>query len=372
MSTLSDVQALYGSVRDTWAKSQTHVVAHLVFAAVVFWLCSASLPDLKLSLPMAASITDNVWYKLAKDTGVVYATFVLPVVALAVYGALLRAGGQLLVTVLVLVLPPGTRGNRYRLLTPPVLEPLALTLDRAEFSLGDLMTRAGEMALKYQSAHQEQWQEYQRSIGELARNSQTYLGDFMVFLAAWVALWRFMPPNTWTQANAGLFWPVALSLAALAAFAWFRVSRAMQAMPALLLMHVSMMVRADADLASALAVPDERRRQVRDTIERLLREEQERADARPSIVRYVLYRLDLDHLAMNGAEDKRRRVHGRPFPKLYEAGERFAWDRARYSDYGGDWLPDYGAYVYYRLHRWLRRLLSAGWQLLRYVVTGAP
>lgn len=93
MSTLSDVEALYGSVRVTWAKSQTHIVAHLVFAAVVFWICGASVPDLQVTVPAANSITENAWFKLAKDTGVVYATFVLPVVALAVYGTLLRACG---------------------------------------------------------------------------------------------------------------------------------------------------------------------------------------------------------------------------------------------------------------------------------------
>ena len=85
MSTLSDVQALYGTVQDTWAKSQAHVIAHVVLAVVVFGICGATIPDINLAPIDPKQISGNEWYKLAKDTGIVYVAFVLPLVILAAY-----------------------------------------------------------------------------------------------------------------------------------------------------------------------------------------------------------------------------------------------------------------------------------------------
>jgi len=57
MSTLSDVQALYGNVRGTWAKSQADVIAHLVLAAVVFWICGATMSSVPLVAGFAWLVT---------------------------------------------------------------------------------------------------------------------------------------------------------------------------------------------------------------------------------------------------------------------------------------------------------------------------
>jgi len=283
MSTLSDVQALYGSVQDTWTKSRAHVIAHLVLAGVVFGICGATIPELAVPAIDPKQVSDNGWFKLAKDTGIVYVFFVVPLLLLAAYAALLRAGGQLFVFMTMVVLPPSPRENRHRLLTPPTLEPLALTFEKSDFDLNDLQKKASELVLKYQSRKSGQWESFQETINKLTKNAQVYLGDFLFFLFVWVALFKLLPQTSWVQTNEGCFWPVVLVLSVLAWFAWFRVSRAIAIVPSLLLMYVSMEIRADPDMKITLDVSEEKRESVTQKLEELLVKQQERAVSRAVI-----------------------------------------------------------------------------------------
>jgi hypothetical protein len=105
MSTLSDVQDLYGGVRGTWAKSQAHIIAHVVLVLLIFAICRATVPELTTARPNLQQITNNEWYKLAKETGLVYVSLAIPVIALAVYVALLWTLGQLLVAAVISDIP---------------------------------------------------------------------------------------------------------------------------------------------------------------------------------------------------------------------------------------------------------------------------
>ena len=95
MSILSDVQALYSSVRGSWTKSQADIIAHVVLAIVVFWICGATIPKVSVAHLDPKQIADSDWFKLAKDTGILYVCFVIPVVLVTAYAALLRTGGKL-------------------------------------------------------------------------------------------------------------------------------------------------------------------------------------------------------------------------------------------------------------------------------------
>lgn len=370
MSTFSDVQALYGSVRDTWAKSQAHVVAHVVAAGVIFWMCGATMPAFPVPQLDPKQISDNEWFKLAKDTGIVYVSFVLPVVVVAAYVAVLRTAGQLLVAILMLISPAPSRRNRYRLVSSWVLEPLALTLGKADFGLGDVLTKSTELSIKYQSMKDAQWDVYQSSLGDLTKNAQIYLGDFLFFLLLWIAFFRLMPQAAWVHENEARFWPVAVILFGLALFGWFRVSRAIAVLPSLYLIYVSTMVRADPDMKSFLEVPEGEREKLRDKLEELLRKERKDADSRPSLLGFLKYRFGLRQVTASDEEPKRDR--GLPFPSLYQQGLRFSRDDQKHSDYDNQWVSGYVAYLYYGLHRRLTQLAKALWQLARYLVTGAP
>lgn len=233
-----------------------------------------------------------------------------------------------------------------------------------------MLTKATEFTLKYQSRNNDQWNAYQRSLGELTKNAQIYLGDFLLFLLFWITLFNVTPQTPWVAANEARFWPVALVLSGLAWFAWFRVSRAVDVVPALQLMYVSTMLRADSDMRVALEVPDEERDKVRRRLEELMATAQEREDSRPSMLNVLRYKVGVLRTARE--DENRKRDRGFPFPSLYERGLRFSWDREWHAQYDKHWLAGYFAYTYYRLHRRLVQLARALWQLGRYVVTGAP
>jgi HAMP domain-containing protein len=370
MGTLSDVQVLYGSVRNTWAKSQAHIIAHVLLALVIFVLFRATLPGVVIPPLDANIIANNEWFKLAKETGFVYACFVFPIIAIAAYVAVLRFAGGMLVALSMLVFPPSPRRKPFHLLTPAMLEPLALTLKKDNFDMGDLTTRSAEFVIKYQSKKNEAWENYQKSIEGLTKNAQVYLGDFLVFALVWVVLFRFTPEAAWVQANQAHFWPVLLVLLGLAWFAWFRVSRAVAAVPSLLLMFVSMMLRTDPDVTPLLEIGEEERTQLWEKLEALLRRERNTADRRPSLRRFVASRLGFSE---SDSGDKRSPVdRGFPLYSLYERGSRFAWDKKQYEHYNNEWLSRYVAYLYYRLHTRLSNLARTLGQLIRYIVTGAP
>src|SRR5262249_43094242 len=150
-------------------------------------------------------LSDSEWFKLAKDTGLLYVSLAIPVVMLAAYAGLLRAGGKWLVAIVMLVLPPSSRSNRYRLLTPEILEPLALTLEKSHFQLADLENKSSEFVFKYQSQKDERWHNFQESISKLTKNAPIYLGDFLLFLLFWVALFKLLPRAPWIEANEARF-----------------------------------------------------------------------------------------------------------------------------------------------------------------------
>lgn len=368
MSTLSDVQALYGSVRDTWTKSQAHILTHVVAGIVVFAICRVTLPELPIPKVDPKQITENEWFKLAKDTGLVYVSLVLPVIAVAIYNAVLRAAGQMLIAIITMVFPPSIRQNRIDLLSVGALEPLALTLQTTDFDLGDLQQKANQLAMKYQSKKSEAWDSIQKGMSELTKDSFVYLGDFSAFILGWIILFKMTPEAAWTQTNQSRFWPVILIFISLAWFAWFRVSRAMSALPNLYLMYVSAMLHLDPDMAPFLEASDEKREKVRQRLEEVLQEAKERQDRHPSLRRFLMHRLGLS----TSKPAKHRREQDSLFRDLYERGRRFSWQAERQEKYDQQWLGNYLAYVYHRLYDWLSGLVRTIWQLIRYLVTGTP
>src|SRR5262249_23592644 len=147
--------------------------------------------------------------------------------------------------------------------TPEILEPLALTLEKSHFQLADLETKSSEFVFKYQSQKDERWHNFQESISKLTKNAPIYLGDFLLFLLFWVALFKLLPRAPWIEANEARFWPVVLISLALAWFAWFRVSRAIAIVPSLLLMYIATMIRTDPDMKAVLEISGEKGERVR-------------------------------------------------------------------------------------------------------------
>jgi hypothetical protein len=271
------------------------------------------------------------------------------------------------------ILPPLSHRNKYRILTPTMLEPIALIIDKNDFSLSDLQNKATELAIKYQSLKNEQLKSFQESTSKLTKNAQIYLADFLFFIFVWIAIFKFLPNSSWVQANGNHFWPVLIILSLLVWFAWFRVSRAIASMTSLLLMYVSSMILTDPDMKTILEGASEKHNKIREKLEELLRKERQYADSRPSLLEFIRYKTNLrrkTNKIPEGEEKKKNR--GWPFPTLYERGLRFSWDKESYTHFDNGWISGYIVYLYYRLYERLSSVARAVWQLVRYIVTGAP
>ena len=364
MSTLSDVQTLYGSVRDIWTKSQAHIISHAVLALSIFIICGATVPEMSIPNLQAKQIADNEWFKLAKDTGLVYVTFAIPIVIVATYGAILNWIGQIIVTMVMTIFPPLNRSEGLHLLSAPILEPLALSLGKKDFNLNDLVSKSNELALKYSLRKSENWEAFQRSIGKLTKNSIVYLGDFLMFSLVWIVLFHIRPQQSWVLANRSLFWPVLTIIFGLAWSAGFRVSRVMAIMPKLLLVSVSLMLRADPDIVPLLEVDDIERNVVRERLEKLLKEEREALDMHPSLLRLIAYRFGFTGYQKKKKKSKERQ--GFPFYTFYERGLCFSTGNLPQGEkLDNRLLYNSLAYFYFRIHNSLSALARVFWQLIR-------
>jgi hypothetical protein len=71
MSVISDVQELYGTLHTTWSKVRVHAISHIIFLALVFWIGGVTFKNFAFPHVNAKDISDNDWFVLAKDTGLV-------------------------------------------------------------------------------------------------------------------------------------------------------------------------------------------------------------------------------------------------------------------------------------------------------------
>jgi hypothetical protein len=135
--------------------------------------------------------------------------------------------------------------------------------------------------------------------------------------------------------------------------------------------YVSIMIRADPDMKSALGVSNEKRHEVREKLETLLQEERARSASTPSLAGFLKHKTRGRRATIR--EKSVSKGRGRPFPSFYQEGMDFSWDEKLYLGYDDEhWLRGYLAYVYYRAHRRIVGLARAFWQLIRYIVTGTP
>jgi hypothetical protein len=367
MSVFSDVEALYGSLKGTWSKTRTHVISHAVLGLVLFGACGVGYPEVQLPQVSAQEIANDDWYKLAKDSGVIYVSFALPVVALALYGTILRSAGQLFAAAIMLVFPPKARGNLFEQTGLWALQPLALLVGTEDFQLPDLYRKALDLRFKYEASQPDAWQSSLSYLGERHRNAMVYLGDFMVFWAVWIGIFWLAPSSPWVAENQVHFWPGLFGLLGLVLWWWFRASRLLDALPANELQSVALLALKDPDLAGMLAASDERRTKVLLKLDELLREQERSQVHAPSLREYIEGRLAPHGIALHVG----KMPEGAPFPSLYERGRRFLYDDQRNKAYGRRWwLDEYRAYLYYLLHRRCADLIRTVFRLWRQVLTG--
>ena len=362
MSTFSDVKELYGGLESTWSQSQAHIFAHVVAGFIIVVWCGVTLPTLSLPQIDPAEISKSPWYGIAKDTGLIYAVLVIPLVFLSVYTAFLRILGGFFNFLLSLLSRPSV--TMFQGLAASDLEPLALTLNNDdEFGLPDLIERSGILAFKYQSTKSEFWLNLQKTISALTQSSIQYFGDFCVLLLLWIIAFLFWPNSSWAVANAKHFWTVVWVLLLLAGLSWTRVLRARRIFPRLLLQACSAAVRTDPEFSSLFVGDQERRKHIRERLTTLLDKDHERQLNRITFWYLVSRALHLSAPKKYPAISRETFKHS---TGLYERGERVAdYDFAEEPS-----LLDLVAYLYYRAIRRTSALIKTVQALVRYVLFG--
>jgi hypothetical protein len=139
MSAISDVQELYSGLQGTWGKSREHIFAHFVFIFIVFGLFGANIPRLSLPPLNPTDLTENGWFKIAKDTGLIYVTLLIPVGLVAGYASLIRSTGRLMVGIAMAVVPPMFHEIYFSRSNIMLAEPLAILTKKDDFTFTDIL-----------------------------------------------------------------------------------------------------------------------------------------------------------------------------------------------------------------------------------------
>jgi hypothetical protein len=154
MSVISDVRELYGTLHTTWSKVRVHAISHIIFFALVFWVGGLTWTNFALPNINAKDIADNDWFKLAKDTGLLYVALLLPVLFVSVYLTVFDLLGRILsmaLSILFLASP----GIRFTGISASELEPMAMVMPNDEFELHQIVSHSNEMMFKLQEQKSE-------------------------------------------------------------------------------------------------------------------------------------------------------------------------------------------------------------------------
>lgn len=363
MSTISDVQDLYGTLHTTWSKLRVHAISHIVFVALVFWMggiTSAyfSLPDIK-----ADEIIRNGWYRLAKDTGLVYVILALPVVVASVYLTVFTLLAQAIsLTIATLCSPP--HGNPFSRLSALELAPIALSLPNDEFDLAAIALQSQAMRFKFLEQKSDAWDALE-TMRTRAGSSIQYCGDFFTLLLFWLILFISLRTNSWIQMSWAGFWPIFLILLALVWISSIRASRAFAAQPSLQMKLIGMLMSMDPSYVASLVTQNDTLGTRIKRLEELLKVRKDEQDQRKLL------------------EPSFRRVFGLTaipekylFAELSDRSNLSFYERGRRLDLFGSprdlSVADVVAYKFFIRCKGLRYAYASLLMLFRSLITGFP
>jgi hypothetical protein len=364
MSMISDVRELYGTLQTTWSKTRVHVITHAFFFALVFWIGGATLANSSLPHISAKDIADNDWFKLAKDTGLIYAILALPIVAVSVYLTIFDVLGQSFSTAFAVFFLAPERTRVATALSASELEPIAMSLPNDDFDLAQVLAQLNGLTLKLREEAPKEWSSYEEMVSRISGNSMQYLGDFCTFFVVWMTLSIMRRSGSWIELNGLNFWSIGLVLLALIWFASMRVSRALTALPILQMKFTSAMIGAHPNLVSTGAITDEERDQRLQRLDNLVRAARDAEDldksSRPSFRRVF-------GLVKEPARSRYAEFSDTDKVSFYERGRRLRHGSPRNLS-----VTDVLAYKFSIACDRLKRAYSQFVLLVRYAITGVP
>jgi hypothetical protein len=377
MSVISDVRELYGTLHTTWGKVRVHAISHTIFFVLVFWIGGLTLANFTLpniNAINAKDILENDWFKLAKDTGLVYVALLLPVLFVSVYLTAFDLLGRILsgfFTILFLTAPK----SRFSGISASELAPIAMVMPNDEFELQHLLTKSIEIMFKFKEQKPQEWNVYQKALSRMTGNSLQYLGDFCTLLLLWIVLFVV---HSRIKMNVTHFLPVCLILIAFIWFASMRASRALAVLPILQVKFVWAMIQTHPSLISPVDIADKDRQRRLLRLEKLLttvtKEEDQDKFSQPSFRRVFGQWARTPKAWLRTNVIKARNSYytymfsDRYQLSFYERGKKLSIQGSP-KDLS---ITDVFAYKLYNACKRLKSLYRLLVGLIRYAITGVP
>jgi hypothetical protein len=268
MTTLLNIDQLYGSLQSAWGKIQADVFSHLLLFLVLFGFIGVTVPAIPLRKIDPQQLMENSWFVLAKETNTLLLIPVAVIVIVLLYGALLRIVGSFLWTLQGIVLAPENYGPLLlRNAGTDNLSTIAMTLEKEDFTLDEILNRTGELSFLYRAKRPEDVKSFEEGLGKLSKNAGIYTGNVTMFLLVWILLFILLPDTVeWKKDNQEHFWLVSLLLTGALMWTWVQARRALRMLPIVQTVYISLLLRSDPDMKDDLSQSNNKYSKVRERI----------------------------------------------------------------------------------------------------------
>lgn len=356
---MPDLAKLYSSLHTTWDKVRVDILSHAFLVAILF-VAGVTPPPIQWPVADVNAVMNLPVYKLAKDVNVIVLAPAALLVALLVYGLVVRTIGQTLAIGALTTLRPPT-GNTFvagNVLLPDLIT-IAVLLKRTDFTEDDLTTQVTMSAVRYGTESNDKLRDFDPA--RQYKDASLYLGYAILFPICWLALFTWIPPGSgWRAQNSGTTWLV-LSLFLLFLLRnWARAREYHSQLPAIFVNFLASKVRSDPAWVPALDAARPRLAEIEARVESI-RLAALREAAAPSLYGFIKSRTrDSD-----ASTRERYASSGQRFWLFhwYNEGKRFSRNEQKYV-YDSHWLKAFGKYCFYKAASSFGRLFTLALALL--------
>jgi len=363
MPELPDIDALESTFGSTWDAIRADVLSHIYLIFVFYHSVDITFSYSKLPKLDPAKLTQTPLYGILKDAGLFLLVPIVFLICILIYRGLLRWIAKILVDIQSIVFHPR------RLLDPfprsgkvnAALAIVAFTLYDPDFSISDLYRQLAILTAKYRIKKSADYTAFWKSIP--TRNAYIYVGNASVFLCGWFVAYAFGGKPTgciiWVTEN---FWTGTILLTAFWVWSWVRWRRLIIAVPAMELVLLAQFVSNDDEFRGFQEWMKVSLGQTVTRIRQLREEQTKERTPKPALIPKIRSAVGL-----NGSKKQEKpKERGRPAPKLYELGARFAWEEESRGT-GLKWFKGYACFLYHQVHVALR--VRAGGLWTRFLIS---
>lgn len=354
---MMNVIEIYDQFTTTWEQIRANILSHAIAAGLLWFVGFApSLPD--IGLADLAAVQAHPIYPMIKGVGFLALVSFGLALAIGVYAIVLREVGRILLSAVMIFIPPALSLSRSRKFVPrDALFNIAATLEGGTHQARDLESRMFELLATYSVSRPEETQSLLIGHEEMQHDANTHLRNAAVFVLAWIsAPWIFAEGSAFVLSIEASFWSGLLVLMCYLLIARARLLFGLQFATVWSAKAVATLVQRDELFADRLTTARLNPEPYWRLVDLYLGEE--RDDSNPSLLDYLKSRVGKQ--AADADPDSIERP-GR-LQTAFRDLRRFGWDEEVNRDYEDRvWLLRYAGWR-------TVRILNALWNLAKYVL----